>query len=234
MRAKDVEAEARRELISRAAARAGEFDSAARVLEAKLESSLAEKERIRRDMSEQDSRDGGIQQQIEEKNARIAEIDAARAEQEQTTADYLRESETLLSAYGEQARCLAEVIAAENAAARVLSDKKAELSSLAASAQELEDRDAAAAREAAAAALRTNELSAEAEKCSQELQKAREDVQSHRNRIAGHEKRVEARRGKAQELGDRQMKLTMEAGAIGSRISLLQEMEKEYQDTPGR
>ena len=229
MREKDVEAEARRELISRAVARAGEYDSAARVLEARLESTLAERERIRRDMSEQESRDGGIQQQIEEKNARIEEIDGERAALDEKTEGYLRESEALLSAYGEQARQLSDAIAGENEAERELSDKKAELSSLAASAQELEDRDEAAAREAAANAEQTKTIRQDAENCAAELKKAREDVQSHKNMIAGHEKRVEARRKKAEELGERQMKLTMEDGAIRSRISLLREMEKEYQ-----
>ena len=229
MREKDVEAEARRELISRAVARAGEYDSAARVLEARLESTLGERERIRRDMSEQASRDGGIRQQIGEKNARILEIDRERAALDEETEGYLRESESLLSAYGEQARQLSEAIAGENDAERELSDKKAELSSLAASAQELEDRDEAAAREAASNAEQAKALRQDAEKCAAELKKAREDVQSHRNMIAGHEKRVAARRQKSEDLGERQMKLTMEDGAIRSRISLLREMEKEYQ-----
>ena len=229
MREKDVEAEARRELIARAAARAGEYDSAARVLETRLEGALAERERIRRDMSEQESRDGGIQQQIEEKNARVLEIDEERAGLDETTAGYLRESEELLSAYGEKARQLSDAIAAENAAERELADRRAELSSLAASAQELEDRDEAAAREAAANAEQTRELRKDAAACAESLRKAREDVESHKNRIAGHEKRVEARRKKAEELQERQVKLTMESGAIDSRISLLREMEKEYQ-----
>ena len=78
MRAKDVEAEARREELSRIQARIAEQDARAAALKSRVEASEQNAERMRNEMSELETRVDEIKGQIAAHRARIDEIDAQR------------------------------------------------------------------------------------------------------------------------------------------------------------
>ncbi len=76
MHQKDVESEQARERLSAVESAAAACESEAAVLQANVHSSTEAKERMLRDIAEQESRVGEIRQSIEENRARMTQIDA--------------------------------------------------------------------------------------------------------------------------------------------------------------
>ena len=86
MHQKDVESEQARERLSAVESTAAAIESEAAVLRANVRSAGEAKERMLRDIAEQESRVGEIRENIEENRARIAQIDADQAELAEKTA----------------------------------------------------------------------------------------------------------------------------------------------------
>ena len=74
MHRKDIESEQARERLSAAEATASECEANVAVIKANVESSVESKERMLRELAEQESRVGEIRSRIDEANGRIAEI----------------------------------------------------------------------------------------------------------------------------------------------------------------
>jgi chromosome segregation protein len=129
---------------------------------------------------------------------------------------------------------LGALVAEENTLQGDISDAKARLSALASAAQEMYDREKQVALDTQEASDRYRALEAERAACSADAAKARDELAGIKNVISGYSLRVESRRKRAEAAGERKMKLTMELGSLRSRISLLAEMEKDYQDIPRR
>lgn len=229
MREKDVEADAVRFEVSGLEAKCSQIDSAITVLKNNVQNNLEQIDRLTRELSEQSARAKGILDQMEERRARIRELEAARAgnqdRMERLLQEALRTAEQAGSLTAE-VEALRAKEALENAA---LSAAQAKLSGLAASAQELYDRDSSVRAELAGQNERAEETRRAAFSLSEELKKAREESAALQNVIQGYLKRKEGRESKASAAQERLMKLRMEDNALRSRISMLEEMEKVYE-----
>ena len=228
MRVKDIEAERVREQISAAEARAADTDSAAAVLRANLSSNLESIERIDGELKQQEGRDSSLCAQIEERHARIAEIDTVRASLKEKAVSAAIKADELARNSGETSIDLSALIRSQNDNTVALAEKRTELSSLAAALQEAEDRSAAIIAETSEAEVRLEEAYKDLAGNDKKLLEARESADSLRNMISGYTLRAETRRKKAEAAGDKKTKLTMELNALRSRIALLSEMEKEF------
>jgi chromosome segregation protein len=229
MRDKDIEADGVRARISEAEAQSAELDSAVAVLRSKLENNIGESERIKKELDEQEGRDGGIKAQIDERSARINDITNEKNELSQRSSGLLRELDALTGTAGEAAKRLGELVQRENDLLGSISDHKARLSALASTAQEMYDRESTVALDTAAASDKLSQLETEAAACNEDLKNARTEADSLKNMISGHAMRVESRRKRAEMAGDKKTKVTIELNALKSRMSLLTEMERDYQ-----
>lgn len=228
MRGKDMEAERVREQITAAEARAADTDSAAAVLRANLSSNLESIQRIDGELKQQEGRDSSLSAQIEERHARIAEIDAIRAALKEKAESAAVQADELARNSGETSDMLSALIRSQNDNAVALAEKRTERSSLAVALQEAEDRSAAIISETGEAEARLEEAVKDSKGNDKKLLEARERADSLRNMISGYTLRAENRRKKAEIAGDKRTKLTMTLSALRSRIALLSEMEKEY------
>lgn len=226
---KDIEAETLRNEISKNDAIASELDSLAAVLTANLENNAAEAARIENELSEQNDRDQHIAEQIAERKARIDEIDNTLSELEKKSVDINNKMSELVESADEAEKQFSELLARENRITDNINAVKNEISALASAAQEMEDRDLNAAKDALAASERMETIKKDADKCSEELKKAQAEAASVENMIKGYSMRADNRRRKASDAEDRHRHLEMDYQALVSRISLLTEMEKEYQ-----
>jgi chromosome segregation protein len=229
MREKDLELEAVRGQISEQEGRTAELDSAIAVLKTKLENTIAEADRIRRELSEQEDRDDGIKSQIEEREARLTELAADKLKLGEAAAALLSELDRVADTAGASSRKLGELLAGEDALQSEISDAKARLSALASAAQEMYDREKQVALDVQEAVERHRGLEEEKAACAQDTARAKDELSGIKNVISGYAMRVDGRRKKAEAAGDKKMKLTMELGSLRSRISLLSDMEKDYQ-----
>lgn len=229
MREKDVEAEKTREDISHTEGQCAELESAVAVLHVNLKNNLESIERVNQEIKQQEGRDTGIKAQIEERQNRLCDIEGYRENLVRKSRELSEKLDKLSQTAGDISKELAELLESEGKSTERLAGEREKLSSYAASQQELEDRDSALISDMNEAEARLQEAKEQAGQNKKELAEARETLTSLGNVISGYTLRLNGRRKKAEELSDRKMKLTMEANALRSRISMLTEMEKEYQ-----
>ncbi len=229
MHEKDIELEEVRRTISDLEATEAEQDSAVAVLKTKLENTVGEAERIRRELDEQAGRDGGLKAQINDRENRITEIQAEKEKLAEQTAALIDELQKVADSSGESSKRLGQLLGRENELLSGISEAKSRLSALASAAQEMYDRERLVALDVAAVSEKHGTLEQERSVCSEQLETARDELTSLKNVISGYTMRSQSRRKKADEVGDKKMKMTMELGALRSRISLLSDMEKEYE-----
>ena len=229
MHEKDVELENVHGEISGAEARGAELDSAIAVLKANLESTVGESERIRRELAEQEGRDGGLKAQIDEREQRLLKIASEKEELNVQTGRQVNALNQVADSAGESSKRLSELFGRETALAENISDAKSRLSALASKAQELYDRESAVALETAGLTDKHRQLESDRDGCAKELAEAGDESLRLKNVISGYSMRLESRKKKTSTAGDRKMQLTMEQNALKSRIRLLTEMEKDFQ-----
>ncbi|MEL4105540.1 chromosome segregation protein SMC [Oscillospiraceae bacterium WX1] len=229
MHEKDLALDTVRGAITAEDAKSAEYESAVAVLKEKLENMTAEAERVRRELDEQEGRDGGIKAQIDERESRIAALTGEKTRLTAAAGALFDALSSVADSAGASSKRLAEHVRAENDMQSALGDHKARLSALASSAQEMYDRDETVAQDIAAATEKLRALEEERDVCRDAHRRAAEDVQNIKNIISGYALRLESRRKKAEEAEKRKTAVTMELGALTSRIALLNEMEKDYQ-----
>ncbi len=229
MRAKDVESESVRGEISSLESSAAALESDIAVLETNLRNNAANITRIEGEIAAEEGRDSGIRGQLDQRRARVEEIDAQRKEAEEAADGIRGEMDQLALQAGEAAGLLEAAARRREENADEIASAREKLSSLAASAQELEDRTAALLGETASAEEQLREYERGAEENAKALADAGEKAGGLKNTLAGYEMRLSARTRKASEAADRRVKLTMDLEALRSRQALLTEMEKEYQ-----
>ena len=225
---KDREAEQIRGLIAGNDEKIAEEESAAAVLRANLENTAAEQARIESEIREQTDRDETIQSQIGERQQRIGEIEEEERRLREQAEDLTRSLTELDESSEETDRKAAEILAREQELLTALQEEQNEISALAAAAQEMEDRDAAARREVIRAREQLDQLRSEAEE--QRRQKKELDARAAEldNVVSGYRMRTESRRKKAEEAEENARRLEMDGRALDQRIAMLREMEKDY------
>ena len=229
MRDKDVETEGVRFQMMQREADANGLDNAIAVLKTNIQNNLENRDRIQRELEQQEGRADSIAAQIGERKTRLEELEGQAAHLRQQLADRQTEASLASRSAGVIAQELEDLRrkeAVENASA---ADAKALISALAAAAQEVLDRDEAMRQELAAGEERLHEAEETRRQAAQELEQAREDRDSLQNIISGYALRLETRQRKAKEAEERHVKLQMEDNALNSRIHMLSEMEKMYE-----
>ena len=229
MREKDVEAEGVRFQMMQREADANGLENAIAVLKTNIQNNLENRDRIQRELEQQEGRADSIAAQIGERQARLEELDGQAAGLRKELAHRQDEASSASRSAGviaQELEQLRQKEAVENASA---AEAKALISALAAAAQEVLDRDETVRQELSAGEERLNEAEETRRQAAQELDQAREDKDSLQNIISGYALRLETRQRKAREAEERHVKLQMEDNALNSRIHMLSEMEKMYE-----
>ncbi len=229
MREKDVEAEQLRTQAGELDGQAREQESAVAVLESTIRHHRENMDRARLELEETGSRAGDLEQQAAEQEHRVEEIGREAAAIGEAL-DRLLEQARLAAEQAGGAQSEAEALRGKEAiAAAAAADARAESAAAQAESGQIQERRAAAREEQSAQERRLEETEKQAKASRRQLEDARDDAAAAANVIAGHSLRMEERRRKAADAAERRVKLTMDAGALESRIRLLTEMEKEYE-----
>jgi chromosome segregation protein len=229
MRGLDRALEENREEIRQCETRRSEAESAIAVLRTRLENTLSETERVKRELSEQEGRDGGLKAQIDEREARLLEIEREKEILNEKTKALLESLEALAESAGAASQRLARLMGEETALMDQLGQARERLSALASSLQEMYDRENAVESEILTATERHSAAVKAHEACLAALKEAQEQHASLKNAVSGYTMRLESRKKKVQEGTEKKSKAEMALNALRARRRMLEEMEKEYQ-----
>ena len=229
MRDKDVEAEGVRFQMMQKQADANGLENAIAVLRANIQNNLENRDRIQRELDQQEGRAGSVAAQIHERRQRLEELAGQRAQLQDHLERRQGEAQDAARSAGQLAGELEQLRQKESVEHASAADAKALLSALAAAEQELLDRDESLRQELAAGEEALDSVRAARQEAAAALDKAQEDRDSLQNMLNGYTLRVESRQRKAKEAEERHVKLQMEENAIRSRVHMLSEMEKMYE-----
>ena len=229
MRDKDVEAEGVRFQMMQRETDANGLENAVAVLKTNIQNNLENRERIQRELEQQDGRADSISAQIGDRQDRLAQLEEDSAGLRRELAERQEEAASASRSAGDIARELEELRRREETENSSAADAKALISALAAAAQEVLDRDETVRQELAAGEEQLREAEEACRQAARELDQAREDRDSLQNVIDGYALRLESRQRRAKEAEERHVKLQMEDNELRSRIRMLSEMEKMYE-----
>ena len=227
MQEHDVTADGLRRQEQQRQEQAGALESAVAVLNSSIAHNDESARRIRADLQQQEGREGSLAAQIDQRRARLSEIEgqltagaqAIRAQQEK--AEENARSAGQLEQELERLRdsqALAQADAAETRALR---------SALAAAAQEVLDRDEAVRRELAELEEQSAAAQTQLAQAQEEQEQAQQSLDQGRNAAQGYALLEEKRRKKAEGCKESHMKAQMEENALAARIRLLSDMERQ-------
>ena len=226
---RDMQTDQLRDAIAKTEAQAQELNAALAVLRTNQEHCAANIERVRTELSEQETRSGGISAQIDGLQARIAQI----AEESAALTDQLRQAE-------EEGRRLAD--SAEGMTKRYLtlrneqererselSARNADRSALADSIAQSKERREQIESDLTAARARQGDAEANRVKAEKALNEARENITASQNTIEGYRLRSHARTQRRDALQKQYRDGTVALETLDSRLKLFREMERDYE-----
>ena len=229
IRAADERAEQLRGEIGELESKASQLSHDADLLDAEEKSNLAAIERLKQEDDRQRERVEDLNARIQERQARLRELEEERqAVLEEQEKLFNTSSETSLEAdRAEQdlEKLTAKAAEEENAAAA----EEARLETIRASARALAEGGTEAKAERDKLALRLEAEKAALEKTEAALKEKQESAVSAENQRQGYQLRADARRKRTEALTEELRKLRMDERAVQTRVSLLSDMEKEYE-----
>ena len=229
IRNKDTEAESLRSEITAMEALAAEYESGAAVIDAGIRSAGEEIARTEADLSDRGDRNEEMNARIRQKTERVGEIDAALGELALEMETVIKENESAVADGNEREREINERVAEAAAHASEAKAARARSEAAAASVTELEASLESSEADAKAAAARLGEERASLTECERGIADADARRTECENVVSGNRLRQASREKKAAELRDKLAELKVQKGRLASRISLLTEMEKEYE-----
>jgi len=229
MRKLDIEADSSRELISSAETRHSDTESAIAVLKSQLEGNSIQIERLRQELKSQDTRQDGVDAQINERKTRIHVIEGEKTVLDERMYSLMCELDSIKDSVGEQSEELGKMLASEGNGQNGLGEGKSELSALASQAQELYDMDNSVKLELATASGKLGDMKTEYKESIDKLSKAKQEAISLTNIVDGLALKAQNRLNKTIMHGDKLDKMSFDLKTLESRQKLLSEMEKDYQ-----
>ena len=229
MRQKDVETDAARERQRTYEARAADCRERAAVLRANAQSNAGHIGRIRADLAGQQERDSALTAQINQRRARVQELEKARADAEDALRALLQAAADNETACGGARQQLQALTAQEADAAERLARGRAVLSMLEEAAQTLSSRDGELAAAAEQTQRELETLQRQQKDADAALREADGQLTALGNRLAGHRMRLQQREQRVQELSGQKNSLSVELGAADGRIRMLSDLEREYE-----
>lgn len=227
-RQKDIESEKVRDEITRAGNDKNEAENAAAVLKATVEANVANIERIEDELKSQEGRSGSLEEQIARHMERIHGGESELEENGKAVEALNALAEELsIDSEGAQAH-LGALLKREN---ELLAEKAADSSRydfVRDNVQREKERLEELKLTARSADEKLTEAKERQNQTEEELKKVQDDLKSSENIINGYKMRLQSRESRAEKLQKEASGIEMEYRAMKSRISLLEEMEKDY------
>lgn len=229
IREADERAEAVRSEIAAREEEARALENETAALEAEAQNNLGSLRRLEEEQTRQDGREAELRERLRERRDHMAALSASLAELQKTRGTLFSDSSAAASAVDEaEAKLealLRQAAAAENAAAA----QEARRQALAETRESLAQRLAASTAERERLGSRLASEETALAETGRQLAEAEEAAAAAKNTRRGYELRLAARRQKLEETAEELRQVKMEESAAQSRVSLLTDMEREYE-----
>ena len=229
MRENDLAIEHERQRQRSAEAAAAETESAAAVLRTQIANNDAALERLRREISEQDQRSDSLQRQIDEHKARLEQIGNDRLQLSMDDLALRRQAEEKTLGLQQRSAELSTLLLRESELMGSLSEKRSAIALLRESQDNFGERKAALENERTELEGKLSETENAVREAQKALKEAEAQVTRCQNMISGRQMLLSGRERSAMEEAERREKATVELRGMEHRISILRELEKDFE-----
>jgi len=229
MREKDLEAENLRSRLSQTEAACAERESELAVLQNSLKHNAERGEQLRLEIEEQGTRARALENQIAQRHERVDEIKKELSGLDRQVGELSGVLSRNSEGEGGTKNEIAGLLTEKSAAQAELAHSGAVLSMLGDAAREQEESSQKREAQLVEAENRRDGLKNELDEIKKAQLGAKEKTEELKNVIDGYAMRLEGRENRVKALGDRQTKLTIDLNSTKSRVSMLTEMEKEFE-----
>ena len=229
LRQKDGELETVRLKVNMLEANHQQLDGQMAVLRSNVENNNGNISRIEEEMKGSDDRSGGIMAQIDQTNARIAEIEAALTARHKELEALQQELAAMTANAQGLTRQYLELKTKETGLSADLAGTEADMRGLNEGLQQSNERLQQLGDDLSAGAGRHEEAEENLQKCRRELRRAQEDVTAANNTIAGYTLRQNSRQKRRDELQESLRELTAKLDSVCARARVFRAMERDYE-----
>ena len=228
LRSRDTAIDEQREHISQLDAAQQQLTAEINLLQSQQDNNERNIARVEEELAAQDSRSGGIAEQISQRQTHMQELAEQMASLEQDLDAALEESRAMAESADALTRHYLQLREEQaNALARqagLVADQNASLETQA----QLTERKAQMQRDLNAAAERKAHTLARKQTCEQQLGLARDGVQSVRNAISGYQLRLKTRKEKKEQLQKQFDEQSVLLNTLQAQIRMYEDMERAY------
>ena len=228
LRQRDGTLETTREKVNFLEAAHQQLEGQMAVLRTSMENNVRNISRIEEELRGQDDRSGGIAQQIQSANQRIAQIQQTMDAKQVILADLQQQLTALTAnAQGRQRQFL-ELRGKETELATDIAGREADVRGLKESLAQTEDRMAQLERDLSSGGQRQSEAKAQLDDARAQLRRTREDVTAANNMIAGYSLRQNTRIKRRDELAEQMKSLLSQWNAVSAKAKVFRDMERDF------
>ena len=221
--------EEKRDAISAAEQERQQAQAGQAVIQASIDNTRENAARVRQELTDQESRSGGIADQITAQKTRIAQIGEELADIEEKLRSALEKSRELTDASGEAAAKLAALRANHALLTTEAAGRRAEIGTMKAALSDILERRQTLNADREAALARQKTVADQAAACEKSLAAAKENVTAANNMIAGYALRLKTRAEKRDALKKQLSDAEIQLGTSVSKLRMLREMERDYE-----
>ena len=208
---------------------AAALESESAVLRTNIENSDAAVERLKRELQELSGRADSLSAQIEEHRIRLETIDEELLELSWQERELRRESEESESGLSRHNSALSALLTAESEQKSIITESRSTQAILQETLAGFGERRESLQTELAEAEQQRQRSEERREEAKKALTEAKAQLTKSANMLSGRTMLLEKREASFQSLAERRESLSAELRGMDSRISLLQELEKDYE-----
>ncbi len=228
LRQRDSALETTREQVSLLEAAHQQLDGQLAVLRTSMENNSRNIDRIRQELRSQDDRSGGIDQQIRQAQARMAEIEEMLKGHRQALEQLQQQLAAMTAnAQGRQKQFL-ELRAKENSLTADIAGREADVRGLRSSMEQTQSRLQQLQGDLSSGAQRQQDARTQLEAAGLELRRAREEVTATANTISGYTLRQTTRLKRRDELAEKLKAVTGQWSTVATRANVFRAMERDF------
>ena len=199
------------------------------VLRSSVENNQRNIERIEQELRGQDSRSGGIAQQIAQSRQRMAEIDEALAQKRQTLSQLQQQLAAMTASAQGRDRQFLELRGKENTLSADIAGREADVRGLQQSMEQTAQRLQELESDLSSGNQRQQQAKEQLDDTRKALRTAQEDVTAANNTIAGYTLRQNTRVRRRDELAEQMKSLMSQWNTVTARVKVFRAMERDFE-----
>lgn len=229
LRERDEDLETARVKVNMLEATHQQLDGQMAVLRGNMDNNTANIQRIRKELTGQEQRSGGVRTQIEQAGQRVEQIEQMLGQRREELQQLQQQLAAATADAQGMTKHFLELRGKETSLAAELAGREADIRGIEQSREQTRQRLKQLEEDLSSGACRHKEAEENLAVCRGKLRQAQEQVTGAKNTISGYELRQSARKKRQTELSEQLRRLTGDLDTVSAKVRAYRAMERDYE-----